>query len=520
MPDGQAPFESDAARRALDAARRHLEAELAGYPDWIALGAILGGEITATAADRQAVEARLEALPAYRALRDLDLAAGLLPPTDLLPLIQRRHERDMLVPVPVAIEDATIDRGDAATVETTAGPARDDLTRIRGIDATLARRLAAIGIRRFDQIAGWSADDVRTIAQGLGLGRAFVRHGVVEQAAALAQVMRSTTPRSTRAAGPTPPPAELASTPPPAELAPTPGRQSPPASAASGGGTSGVMTWTPTTLPGRPVVRGLTEPPPTLRPAVRQSILARIRRGPRGAGIVSLAAMAPELAQSIFIAQDVDQPDLKSRWSPTPFEVLPPVTVTEPLRQLFATARLAAPVPVMVHEPDPAEPAAVAAAPPPVPDPPPLHDRAARRLDALEAELNALTRQPPVKPAPASVRPATAAARPQTPEATVEINRRPPRRSPASAPMAALTLQPAAKSPTPDTASPREASLATAEADVVIVRHGAARSPTRAALRVPPAGPVSGSEPARRGLKSLFGWSRGEPMDAPRSATS
>jgi hypothetical protein len=64
-------------------------------------------------------------------------------------------------------------------------PEPDDLTRIRGLGAGLARRLADRGIVRFAQIAAWSAEDVRTIAAALGLGREISRRNWIEQAALL-----------------------------------------------------------------------------------------------------------------------------------------------------------------------------------------------------------------------------------------------------------------------------------------------------------------------------------------------
>lgn len=59
---------------------------------------------------------------------------------------------------------------------------KDDLTRIRGIDDTLARRLMAIGVTRYAQIATWRVDDVRGVASALGLGRAISQQNWIEQA--------------------------------------------------------------------------------------------------------------------------------------------------------------------------------------------------------------------------------------------------------------------------------------------------------------------------------------------------
>jgi predicted flap endonuclease-1-like 5' DNA nuclease len=63
--------------------------------------------------------------------------------------------------------------------------ARDDLTRIRGIDAALASRLATVGVRGFADIAAWGQGDVQTISQTLDLGRTISRQNWIEQAAQL-----------------------------------------------------------------------------------------------------------------------------------------------------------------------------------------------------------------------------------------------------------------------------------------------------------------------------------------------
>jgi predicted flap endonuclease-1-like 5' DNA nuclease len=65
------------------------------------------------------------------------------------------------------------------------GTRRDDLTRIRGIDAALAARMATFGVTRFAQIAAWEQGDVQTISQTLDLGRMISRQNWIEQAALL-----------------------------------------------------------------------------------------------------------------------------------------------------------------------------------------------------------------------------------------------------------------------------------------------------------------------------------------------
>lgn len=55
--------------------------------------------------------------------------------------------------------------GIAGLGETSAG---DDLTRIKGVGPKLKDTLAALGITRFDQVAGWTEDDIDRIDAQLG----------------------------------------------------------------------------------------------------------------------------------------------------------------------------------------------------------------------------------------------------------------------------------------------------------------------------------------------------------------
>jgi predicted flap endonuclease-1-like 5' DNA nuclease len=75
-------------------------------------------------------------------------------------------------------------RANVSPIEADAVPA-DDLRRIRGISAIIARRLNAIGVTTFDQIAAWSAADVAFASKTLELGRAISRENWIEQAALL-----------------------------------------------------------------------------------------------------------------------------------------------------------------------------------------------------------------------------------------------------------------------------------------------------------------------------------------------
>jgi len=71
---------------------------------------------------------------------------------------------------------------DAPAVEAAA----DDLTRMTGIGPKLSVALAALGVTRFAQIAGWTADDLATMDTALSLKGRAVREAWVAQAKRLA----------------------------------------------------------------------------------------------------------------------------------------------------------------------------------------------------------------------------------------------------------------------------------------------------------------------------------------------
>ncbi len=65
--------------------------------------------------------------------------------------------------------------------------AADNLLRIRGIDAQAAEELMAAGIRRYQQIATWSATDVDRFARQLATGGRIARENWIEQAQILSK---------------------------------------------------------------------------------------------------------------------------------------------------------------------------------------------------------------------------------------------------------------------------------------------------------------------------------------------
>ena len=63
-----------------------------------------------------------------------------------------------------------------------ASAAPDDLTRIRAIDGALQKRLNALGVSRFADIAAWRMDDVRYISKALGFRGRIEQENWIEQA--------------------------------------------------------------------------------------------------------------------------------------------------------------------------------------------------------------------------------------------------------------------------------------------------------------------------------------------------
>ena len=68
----------------------------------------------------------------------------------------------------------------------------DDLTRIRGIDTRLERRLNALNVRSFGQIASFTLDDVRYVSSTLGLENRIISQMWIEQAELLESSGQST----------------------------------------------------------------------------------------------------------------------------------------------------------------------------------------------------------------------------------------------------------------------------------------------------------------------------------------
>lgn len=106
------------------------------------------------------------------------------PVADEIPEPEPVPESEPVTDVPPAAEPAF-----AAEPAETAEPVlpAEDLKRIRGIDRVLEDRLNAVGVRRFSDIASWSAADVTRISQSLGLVGRIEQENWIEQAQILAR---------------------------------------------------------------------------------------------------------------------------------------------------------------------------------------------------------------------------------------------------------------------------------------------------------------------------------------------
>ena len=63
--------------------------------------------------------------------------------------------------------------------------AADDLAKIKGVGPKSVEKLHALGVFHYDQIAGWSDDNIKWIEASIGAAGRVKRNGWVEQAQAL-----------------------------------------------------------------------------------------------------------------------------------------------------------------------------------------------------------------------------------------------------------------------------------------------------------------------------------------------
>lgn len=248
----------------------------------------------------------------------------------------------------------------------------DDLTRIRGVDASAARRLGALGIVRFEQMAAWEAADVAAVALALDLGADFAGSDVIGQARRLVVV------------------------------------------AADGA----VSSWC-----GRPV----NAPNMDVEPAddapngdALVEIHAVLRRGPPKAELRPLCALAPALARRVPVCERRFVAAVGVPWAPRPL-------IAAEIPGVPASKRAASRAPAAEPTADERLGGQVAgeADTPPSIDPRPLHERALDRIARLDAEIATFGRSETLGPSANSaveagevVGVATIATAPETPAVT------------------------------------------------------------------------------------------------------
>jgi predicted flap endonuclease-1-like 5' DNA nuclease len=103
-----------------------------------------------------------------------------------------RERNGAAAPVPAANAEAEADADAEADAEGIAPPpsaadgSHDDLKRIRGIGVLIEKRLNALGVGTYDQIANWTSGDIDRISRSLEFKGRIERENWVEQARILA----------------------------------------------------------------------------------------------------------------------------------------------------------------------------------------------------------------------------------------------------------------------------------------------------------------------------------------------
>lgn len=146
----------------------------------------------AAASQGRSVAEMAAAAAAAIAAASASVTRGLKPIEPISPL----SKVDPKISIPARITDAIKQNGaaaDAATVATESvqpvtaaeGP-QDDLKRIRGIGVLIEKRLNALGIGRYEQIANWTSGDIDRVSRSLEFKGRIERENWVEQARILA----------------------------------------------------------------------------------------------------------------------------------------------------------------------------------------------------------------------------------------------------------------------------------------------------------------------------------------------
>lgn len=148
----------------------------------------------AAASQGRSVAEMAAAAAAAIAASSASVTRGLKPIEPISPL----SKVDPKISMPARITDAIREKGSSSTstveIETESAPLpeaaddgpKDDLKRIRGIGVLIEKRLNALGIRRYDQIANWTSGDIDRVSRMLEFKGRIERESWVEQARILA----------------------------------------------------------------------------------------------------------------------------------------------------------------------------------------------------------------------------------------------------------------------------------------------------------------------------------------------
>lgn len=154
----------------------------------------LGG--VAAASHGRSVAEMAAAAAAAIAAASASVTRGLKPIEPISPL----SKVDPKISIPARITDAIREKNGAAAAPVPAAEAEeaapsqgsdaegphDDLKRIRGIGVLIEKRLNALGVGRYDQIANWTSGDIDRISRSLEFKGRIERENWVEQARILA----------------------------------------------------------------------------------------------------------------------------------------------------------------------------------------------------------------------------------------------------------------------------------------------------------------------------------------------
>ena len=190
-------FEPDIS--ALETEKRRLERLLAADERWLTLNSLNAADPGA----RAVLENALLANPCFVARQKIVEAISILggAVTSQLPSSARRNIAEKIGTLVSHSETSTyaaeVPKAGAVSRPEPAILIETELTRVVGIDEALAQSLAHLGYTRCEEVANWTAPDVKRVSNALDLGKRISRENWIEQAALQAVLLP---PRSARVA--------------------------------------------------------------------------------------------------------------------------------------------------------------------------------------------------------------------------------------------------------------------------------------------------------------------------------